>query len=526
MNRHADSRRYQAIVEASPDAVIQADRHGVIVGWNTRAAATFGWPASCAIGRPLHDLIIPARDRQAHLEGMHRYLHTGKAQVLNATLELDALHRDGHEFPVELTVTAVGTADEVEFTAFLRDISGRRLADAQRRAMEAQLQESRRLEMIGTFAAGIAHDFNNVVAAILGHAALIGDALGTPHAAHDNVRHITRAAERARLLVRQLLAYARRDPPRLEPHALAPLVEEAAMMLRAAAPARAAIEVRIIEPGVCALCDATQVHQVLMNLGINALQALKGGGGRVGIGLAAADPRSGGALPAGLRPGVAYARLWVADSGCGIDPTVRDRIFEPFFTTKGLGSGTGLGLAVVQAVVLTHSGAVTVDSEPDRGSRFDLYLPIADGPGGPPAPVNERPASSSDRPGRGEHVLYIDDDEVIVSMAEALLRRAGYRVTSCTVASDAIDRVCAKPHAFDAVVTDYTMPGLSGIDVARALATLRADLPVIISSGLASAELELASQKAGVKAVLQKEHSLDDLVPLVRRVLHAAKRQG
>jgi PAS domain S-box-containing protein len=524
VSRHADNQRYQAIVEASPDAVIQADRRGLIVGWNTRAASIFGWSAAYAVGRPLHDLIIPERDRQAHLEGLQRYLSTGEARVLNTTLELDALHRDGHEFPVELTVTAARTGDDVEFTAFLRDISGRRKAEAQRLAMEARLHESRRLELIGTFASGIAHDFNNIVAAILGHAALVGDAVGTQHAAHGNLQHITRAAERARLLVRQLLAYARKEPPRLERHALAPLVEEAATMLRAVAPPGAVIDVQIGDPSVCALCDATQVHQVLMNLGSNALQALKGAGGRVGIGLAVAQHQPGGAWPAGLRTEVAYARLWVADTGCGIDPAVRHRIFEPFFTTKGLGSGTGLGLAVVQAMVLAHQGAITVHSEPGRGSRFDLYLPIADEAGIPAAPVHERPASSGTA-GRGEHVLYIDDDEVILAMAEALLRRAGYRVTCCTAAADALDRVRADPASFDAVVTDYTMPGLSGIDVVRALATLRADLPVIVSSGLANAELELAAAKAGAKAVMQKEDSLEQLLPLLRHVLDAAQRQ-
>jgi PAS domain S-box-containing protein len=524
MSRAADSRRYQAIVEASPDAVIQADRHGLIVGWNSRAGAIFGWPASYAIGRALHELIIPERARRAHLEGMQRYLQTGEARVLNTTVELDALHRDGHEFPVELTVTQAGPDDEVEFTAFLRDISSRRREEAQRRAMEAQLQESRRLELIGTFAAGIAHDFNNIVAAILGHAALLGDALGPQQDAQGYLLHITRAAERARLLVRQLLAYARKEPPRLQQHALAPLVDEVATMLRASVPAGAEVDVRIDAPRACALCDATQVHQALMNLGTNALQALGGADGRVGIGLDLAVHRPGGAWPAGLRADLPYARLWVADTGCGIDPTLRDRIFEPFFTTKGRGSGTGLGLAVVQAMALAHGGTVTVDSEPGRGSCFELYLPLADD-GGEAVAAPTAPSAAAQTRGQGEHLLYVDDDEVIGAMAEGLLRRAGYRVTVCSAAADAIDKVRAEPAAFDAVVTDYTMPGLSGLDLARALAALRADLPVIVSSGLAGAELELAARKAGVRAVLQKEDSLEQLLPLVRRVLDGAKRR-
>jgi PAS domain S-box-containing protein len=202
MSRPADNRRYQAVVEASPDAVIQADRRGFIVGWSARAGSIFCWPASSAIGRPLHELIIPARARQAHLEGTQRYLQTGEARVRNTTLELEALHRDGHEFPVELTVTKAQPENEVKFTAFLRDISSRRREEVQCRATETQLQESRRLEMIGTFAAGIAHDFNNIVAAILGHATLIGDALRPQQAARGHLLHITRAAERARMLVR------------------------------------------------------------------------------------------------------------------------------------------------------------------------------------------------------------------------------------------------------------------------------------------------------------------------------------
>jgi len=316
--------------------------------------------------------------------------------------------------------------------------------------------------------------------------------------------------------VQQILAFSRRQPQHLSIRPLAPLIREAAALLRATLPAGAALELVLSEEPLLILSDATQIQQVLVNLCTNAWHALPDGVGRIEIGLAAAElePRTGrtGSLAAG-----SYAHLWVRDNGCGMDPETSARIFEPFFTTKAIGEGTGLGLSVVHGIVTTHFGSITVASQPGSGTTFHLYFPRAwySDAIEPTTPA----ALEVSLQGDGQHVLYIDDDEVMALMAERLLARAGYRVTTLRDPAEAIARVRASPHDYDVVVTDFNMPGASGLDVARELSRVRPDLPVLITSGLVTDALREQAHQAGIRAVLQKENSLEELVPLIRRVL-------
>jgi CheY-like chemotaxis protein len=273
------------------------------------------------------------------------------------------------------------------------------------------------------------------------------------------------------------------------------------------------------DTGLAVQGNPTQLQQVLMNLGTNALHALRNGRGHIEIGLEPSQFAQGGRPPpAGLAPG-SYAHLWVADDGIGMDDETRQRIFEPFFTTKPVGQGTGLGLAVVHGIVETHGGAIEVASAPGKGTRFDLYLPLAEAESGP-APLDE--IGLGPARGSGQHVLYVDDDEVMALMVQGLLQRLGYRVTVSPGAQEAIEAVSADPAAFDLVVTDFNMPKHSGLDVVRALAALRTSLPVVISSGYVSDELRANASALGVRAVMQKEHTLEELGALVHDVLQAS----
>jgi signal transduction histidine kinase len=397
-----------------------------------------------------------------------------------------------------------------------RNITGQRRARQEREQLEAQLREAQKMEAIGVLAGGIAHDFNNVVAGILGNVALALQDLPAGHPCIESLEQIRKAGLRGRGLVQQILAFARRQPREVARCALRPLVEESVGLLRATLPAGVQLDATLAGEPLHVLADATQVGQVLMNLCTNAWHALDGPTGRIAIGLhgveldAAAARRTAAALPAGR-----YACLSVSDNGRGMSPDTRARIFEPFFTTKPVGEGTGLGLAVAHGIVAAHGGAIGVESEEGAGSVFRIYLPRID-----EAEAVERamPFAAAPR-GRGERVLYIDDDEVMVVMVERLLQRLGYDVVCHHDPHAALAAVRARPEAFDIAVTDLNMPGLSGLDVAREIARLRAELPVIISSGNLPDPLRDDASRAGVRALLHKQYTLEELGPLIERVL-------
>ena len=401
-----------------------------------------------------------------------------------------------------------------------RDVTERKLAEAARLGLEGQLRESQKMEAIGTLAAGIAHDFNNILGAVLGNLALAREEVGAGHPALRSLEQINKSAVRARTLVQQILAFGRRQPQELVNRPLGPLVQEALALLRSTLPAGVQLDARLAPAPLHVLANPTQIHQVLMNLCTNAWHALLGRAGRIAVGLEAVElGADAGPRPGGLPPGP-YAHVWVEDSGSGMDAQTRARIFEPFFTTKPVGQGTGLGLSVVHGIVAAHHGAITVDSAPGAGSTFHLYFPHAE-PQQPPPPSEWGSLAPLQRQnaGQGQHILYIDDDGVMLLLVERLLLRLGYRVTSHADAAVAIEAVRAQPHAYDLVVSDYNMPAVSGLDVAREVAAIRAGLPVIISSGHLTDEQRAELLRCGVRDIVAKENTLEELGPLVWRLV-------
>ena len=389
----------------------------------------------------------------------------------------------------------------------------RRHTELQRRALQAQLYQSQKLQAIGTLAGGIAHEFNNMIAAIIGNTAMARQDIGAGHPAMESLEQISTAAQRARDLTRRILLFGRAQPDARSVIPLGPVITEAMRLLRATLPARITLNLAqgLSVPPVRA--DATQLHQMLINLCTNAAQAIGKKPGSIDISLIRLSVNEQ-AVPETLNvPNGDYVRLSVADSGPGIEPALRDRIFEPFFTTKPAGEGTGLGLSVVHSIVQAHEGAIDLEHTPGRGATFHVYLPAATL--AEQSPTVEQGLTASDN--CDAHILYVDDDPSMVSLMERMLKRYGCRVSGYTSASKALDALRAAPQAFDLMMSDYNMAEMSGLDVAREALRLRPELAFVIISGLVDEHLERTGKALGVLEILHKP-DLEEVCAAINRL--------
>jgi signal transduction histidine kinase/ActR/RegA family two-component response regulator len=394
----------------------------------------------------------------------------------------------------------------------------RKRADAERQELEGQLRQSQRMEAIGALSGGIAHDFNNILGAIVGNVELALEDVGEGHPALQSLSAIGQASQHARELVQQILTFAQQGRVERRVVSLAPVAAESVGMLRATLPAGVELTLQCDPDCPLVLADVTQVQQVIVNLGTNAWHALQDRAGTIEVSLAAVtvDEAQARRLP-GLRPGLC-ALLTVSDSGNGIEAAMLERIFDPFFTTKahGNGNGTGLGLSVVHGIVQRHEGAILVSSVLGRGSSFEIYLPAVDGH----ATEADAWTPRSSLHGNGEHVMFVDDQDALVALADRMLPRLGYEVTSFTDAKLALDAFAADPDGFAVVVTDMNMPHLSGLEVTAQLHKLRPDVPVVLLSGYVAPELLEQAQRQGLCEVVSKPVDRRALGEALHRALH------
>jgi nitrogen-specific signal transduction histidine kinase/CheY-like chemotaxis protein len=355
--------------------------------------------------------------------------------------------------------------------AVVHDISQRKFAEEQRAVLEAQLRQAQKMEAIGTLAGGIAHDFNNLLTTMMGNIELARLDIEPTHPVAASLDAVAAAARRATDLVRQILTFSRKQPSQRAVIALAPVIADSVKLLRASLPAAIIIDLHLESEAPHVLADATQIHQVVMNLCTNAWQAIRGERGRIDITLDTFDDPTTGR----------FARIRVQDSGEGMDARTLERIFEPFFTTKAIGRGSGLGLSVAHGIVKDHGGTITAHSRAGEGAALEVLIPATDAPAVATASESE---SSPPIHGYGR-VLYVDDEQALATAVARMLESLGYRVTVCHSGAEALACVRENPQAFDVVLTDLSMPGLSGTDVARELMRLRPGLPVILTSGYA-----------------------------------------
>jgi signal transduction histidine kinase len=392
---------------------------------------------------------------------------------------------------------------------YFRDIT-------EQRKMQAKLFQAQKMESIGQLAGGIAHDFNNILAAIIGNLYLIQKDAANQPAILESAENISTATRRATDLVNQILTFSRKAKQERKPIALNDVVIEALKLLRASVPATIRIQTELTKtPAV--LANATEIHQVIMNLGTNAWHAMRDQTGllkvvmavmNVGVDFVKTHPD--------LRPGP-YVQLSISDTGHGMDQATLGHIFEPFFTTKAVGEGTGLGLAVVHGIMKSHDGGISVYSQPGEGTTFHLYFPVIETEATKPA-VEGSPIPF----GHGERIMFVDDEEALASLGKKMLGRLGYQVTMKTSALEAIAAIRDHPDAFDLVITDLTMPVMDGATLGRELLQIRPHLPMIITTGYNGAMTAEKARELGFRDMLCKPSTARALGELVHQVLQPA----
>lgn len=506
--------RFRQLLEYVPNVSVQG--YGLDLTtryWNQASERLYGYPATEAIGRSLLDLIIPPEMHAGVVGAVTEMVESG---LPIPAADLTLRRKDGT--PVEVYSSHVYLnipGREPEFYCIDFDLTERRDSEAIRAQLQAQLRESQKMEALGTLAGGVAHDFNNIVAAIIGNVELALDDVPADSPARTSLTEIRKASRRARDLVQQILAFSRRQLLERQVIELAPVVEESVRLLRATLPAGIELSLHVGTGVPRVLADATQVEQVLLNLCTNAWQAVRGvAQGRVAVRLEAHQHLESSGEASAL-----WARLTVSDNGHGMSDETRARMFEPFFTTKPPGKGTGLGLAVVHGILRDHDAVMEVQSAPGAGSTFSVSFPAAVGAAaviGAPAVQHAHPRRAA--PTRGAHILYVDDDEMIAFLMERLLQREGYRVTVFTHAARALAAVREQAEAFDLVITDYNMPGMSGLEFAREVRALQSQTPVAITSGYISEELRAQAPAAGVSELIYKPNTVEELFAAVDRL--------
>ena len=400
-----------------------------------------------------------------------------------------------------------GNIEYVVCTA--HDITERKRMEKEKKKLEARLRQAQKMEAIGTLAGGIAHDFNNILFPILGYSEmLMNDAPDNSDLKRD-LSMIFNGTKRARDLVKQILAFSRQREYDLKPIKVHLVVKEALKLIRSSIPATIDIMQNIIDCELV-MADYTQIHQVAMNLLTNAYHAMEKKGGKLKVTLKEVDLRADDLK--GMPPGT-YVRLTVSDTGIGMDQSTIDRIFDPYFTTKKEGKGTGLGLAVVHGIIKSHGGHISVYSEPGKGSEFHVYLPVIKAQQ-ETKQIEIQPIKKSN-----ERILVVDDEKMVVEIQQKMLKRLGYDVTSCTSSVEALKAFQANPDNFDLIITDMTMPNMTGDQLAQKIMEIRTDIPIILCSGFSEKMSNEKAKSLGIKKFLMKPVLIKDLSITIRRAL-------
>jgi PAS domain S-box-containing protein len=482
----------------------------VLTQVNERICEMLGYAAEELEGRSAR--ILYPTDEDFEFVGREKYIQIRSKGT--GSVETRWQRKDGGIIDVLLSSTPLDSADwskGVTFTAM--DITASKQAEQERLRLEDRLRQAQKMEAIGTLAGGIAHDFNNILAAIIGFAELAKIGAQGNGEATANLAEVLKASFRARDLVRQILTFSRQTETEFAPIQIQLIVKEALKLLRASLPSTIQVRQDLSNEGLV-LGDPTQIHQVVMNLCTNAYQAMHERGGVLEVSLS--ETQIGASPPPDLKvmPQGPCLRLRVRDNGPGIDPAIIHRIFDPYFSTKEKGKGTGLGLAVVHGIVKSHQGAIQVSSRLGEGATFDVYFPMIQA-----VSAAAEAASGEEVVGGRERILFVDDEPSIEFLGKQMLGSLGYEVTTCGTAIVALELFRSDPSAFDLVVTDMTMPIMTGDRMAVEMMSIRPDIPVIICTGFNELLTKERAQALGIRALLMKPFLKNEAAQLVREVL-------
>ncbi len=506
-------KRYRSVFEQARDAIYLTTPEGRLLDINEAGAQMFGYTRDAIKKVNVADIYARASDRKEALAALER-------EGFIRDWEAVFVHKDGRVITcLDSAVVWRGENGEtLGYIGLLRDITGRKQAEEEKARLERQLRQAQKMEAIGTLAGGIAHDFNNILAAILGSADLGLADLAEDAPQRRHLERILEAGQRAKDLIKQILDFSRLSEPEKKPIRLELIVRQALKLLRATLPTTIDIKTDIRVGDETVMADPTQIHQLLMNLGANAGHAMRESGGVLEVSLETVelDPDQAAGY-ADLTPG-RYQRLAVSDTGHGMDEETAARIFEPFFTTKETGEGTGMGLAVAHGIVVGHGGAIEVHSRPGQGASFVIHLPLAQA-----ALDDDQPLDQTEIKGGGESILLVDDEEMLTELGRERLERLGYRVTALTSSREALALFEADPDRFDLVITDQTMPELTGAEMAAEMLRLRPDTPIILCTGFSSQISPEKARRIGIRRFLMKPTG-PETAAIIREVLDEQAR--
>lgn len=506
--------KYRMLYDSSTDAIMLATPEEGFLSGNTAAIKLFGCKDEKEFtSRAPHNLsplyqpdgtLSSVKDKRmmaiAMKKGSHFFEWTHKRM-------------DGQEFYATVLLTRMELQGKRILQAIVRDITRHKQAEEERKKLEDRLSQTQKMEAIGVLAGGIAHDFNNILSSILGFTELSLFDVPAGSTMHKNLSEVFNAGQRAKDLVKQILTFSRQsEEKQKEPIQISLIIKEALKLLNAALPSTIEIRRNIAPNTHVVNADPTKIHQILMNLCTNAGHAMPEGGVlEISLANVNLDEKICAELE-GLTAG-SYVRITIKDTGCGMDKKTLTRIFDPFFTTKAPGEGTGLGLSVVHGIVKSHGGNIVVQSKPGIGTTFHIYLPVAE------LIAKAQPETTEQFRGGTESILFIDDEAMIVDMFAIILKQFGYRVTTRSSGVEALELFRFKPDAFDLVITDQTMPKLTGFDLALKLLRIRPDIPIILCTGFSHTITPEKARAMGIRAFVMKPVIGTELGRTIRQVL-------
>jgi len=510
--------KYRGMFENAVEGIYQSTPDGQFLAVNTALARMYGYD------RP-EELLSQVSDIQSQIYVDPTLRERFKQQIdrdgFVHDLEYQVRQRSGNVIWISESARAVRDEyGEIRFyEGFIDNITARKEAEAERSRLEKQMLQAQKMDAVGTLAGGMAHDFNNILCAILGYTELSLFDPKVEGRTRENLQSVFKSAQRAQDLIKRILTFSRPKETERRPLKLSAVIHEAVKLLNATLPSSIKISVSVKTDEDVVVADATEMHQVIMNLGTNAGHAMKSDGGTLEylLELARLEATQAGALslPAG-----AFVKLVVRDTGHGMSGETLEKIFEPFFTTKAPGRGTGLGLTLVQQIITRAGGQITVESEPNIGTSFHIYLPQSL----EPLPADE--AEHKVLPGQNERILVIDDEIPVLSMMQQRLRQMGYRVVTRADSIEALRTFRAEPATFDLVITDHTMPSMLGAELAEQVGHLRPDLPVVLMTGLNQPPNLSGSRYAARRAVFQKPIDFVELSHRMRKLLDEPKGES